>query len=281
MGAWWEGPLVGFDTETTGVDVTQDRIVTASLLTSIPGERTRSQDWLIDPGVEIPEAAAAVHGITTEKARAEGVGPLAALDYIANELNYAARTGWPIVAFNASFDLSILDHELARHGLPSLADRLGSTPMTVIDPLVIDRHVDRYRRGKRTLTAACQVYGVTLDDAHTADADAAAAVELARKLGAAFPEISDLPAGVLHGLQVKWFKEQAEGLQAYFDRQGKRETVNTLWPIRPVESIDPLVAAIYQALDEHPELVLSIDTNKTIATTAAEAARRVLQGAAA
>ena len=61
----------------------------------------------------------------------------------------------------------------------------------VIDPLVIDKAVDRYRKGKRTLEAAAAFYGVPLDDAHDAGADAIAAGRvaqaIAREHGAALP----------------------------------------------------------------------------------------------
>ena len=246
MTAWWEGPLVALDTETSGVDVTADRIVTACVIE--PDGNT--VDWLINPGIEIPEGATAVHGITTERARASGSDPAEAVNEIAVCVCAAWNAGIPVVAYNATFDLSILDHELARHGLPTLANRLDGQPMVVIDPLVIDRHVDRYRRGKRTLTVACEVYGVTLDDAHSADADAAAAVELARKLGASFPEVGEIPAGVLHGLQAKWHADWAANFTDYLRRQGKDEVIDPTWPIRPVEVASPVDRALALLLDE-------------------------------
>lgn len=71
--SWIHGPRATFDLETTGVDVETARIVTASLLLLNPdGSVRRAGEWLADPGVEIPEAAAAVHGVTTEYARAHG-----------------------------------------------------------------------------------------------------------------------------------------------------------------------------------------------------------------
>ena len=76
--SWVTGPLLGFDTKTTGVDPLKDHLVTAAVVSrgSLGADGARGQDvrtWLADPGVEIPEAAAAVHGITTERARTEGV----------------------------------------------------------------------------------------------------------------------------------------------------------------------------------------------------------------
>ena len=57
--SWIHGPRATFDLETTGVDVETARIVTASLLLLNPdGSVRRAGEWLADPGVEIPEAAA-------------------------------------------------------------------------------------------------------------------------------------------------------------------------------------------------------------------------------
>ncbi|MCA1943131.1 MAG: 3'-5' exonuclease, partial [Yonghaparkia sp.] len=65
--------LAVFDLETTGVDVRTARIVTACVaVLDASGAVVARRDWLADPGVEIPEGAAAIHGITTERARAEG-----------------------------------------------------------------------------------------------------------------------------------------------------------------------------------------------------------------
>jgi len=65
--------LAVFDLETTGVDVRTARIVTAYLgVLDASGEVVSSRSWMADPGIEIPEGAAAGHGITTERARADG-----------------------------------------------------------------------------------------------------------------------------------------------------------------------------------------------------------------
>ena len=74
--AWSQLPWLGFDTETTGVNVTSDRLVTAALVLRPGGATPQGSDtvrtWLADPGVSIPDGAAAVHGITTEYAREHG-----------------------------------------------------------------------------------------------------------------------------------------------------------------------------------------------------------------
>jgi DNA polymerase III epsilon subunit-like protein len=79
--SWHTGRLAAFDIETTGTDPESDRIVTAAISlvgAELPGEH---HAWLIDPGIEIPAGAAAVHGITTERARAEGRDAAARVAY--------------------------------------------------------------------------------------------------------------------------------------------------------------------------------------------------------
>src|SRR5690625_2227867 len=152
---WPDGPLIGFDTETTGVDVSEDRIVTAAIVEPIDGE-TQVHEWLINPGVEIPERATEVHGVTTDHARAHGLDPRHGLEEIAEKIAEHLREERPIVAFNVVFDLSILDAELRRYELRTVPERIPGEIIPVLDPLVIDRRVDRYRRGKRTLAHLCE-----------------------------------------------------------------------------------------------------------------------------
>ncbi|GEL94504.1 exonuclease domain-containing protein [Cellulomonas composti] len=175
---WTTRHLLGFDTETTGVDVRNDRIVSAALVRrDSTGAHVRS--WLIDPGIEIPAAAAAIHGFSTEHVRLHGRPSSTALDEIADALVAALREGAALVAFNASFDLAILDAELARHALPSLVDRLGGAPVRpVIDPMVLDRMAEPQREGGRRLVDLCEHYGVATGILHTADADTLATLEV-------------------------------------------------------------------------------------------------------
>ena len=50
---------------------------------------------------------------------------------------------------NAPFDLTLLDRELRRHRAASLSHYLGQNPLRVLDPRVLDKHLDRYRKGRR------------------------------------------------------------------------------------------------------------------------------------
>jgi DNA polymerase-3 subunit epsilon len=233
--SWLNETLVGFDLETTGTEPANSRIVTAALVEAKDGRVVREQAWLADPGVPIPESAAAIHGISSERAAAEGRPVAEVAEELAAALVEYWRAGVPVVAYNASFDLSLLEAELARHGLAGLRERLdGAAPGPVLDPLTIDRAVDTYRRGSRTLTNTCAVYGVELRDAHRADSDALAALRLVIAIGERYPaEVGRLEPGRLHGKQIDWHATWATGLQAYLRRsKDPLAVVETAWPLR-------------------------------------------------
>lgn len=217
---WTAGPLLGFDTETTGVDVHQDRIVSAALVRRDAGT-TDVRTWLLDPGVPIPPEASAIHGITSEVARAEGQDPAGAIDEIAKEIAGALSGGVPVVAFNATFDLCILQAELDRYGLPSLEDRIDGQVAPVIDPLVLDRALDRYRRGPRKLVDLCGVYGVAGDgDLHTADVDVIATLDVLQAMLARYPELGERELDALHLYQADEHRRWAESFNEWRERKG-------------------------------------------------------------
>lgn len=232
--SWHLGRLAAFDIETTGTDPEHDRIVTAAV--SLVGAAIESEHraWLVDPGIDIPAGASAVHGISTEQARTEGVDAGVAVEQITTILASHLREGTPIVAFNARFDLTILDREARRHGLTPLVDRVGGVErLIVVDPFVLDKQVDRFRPGKRTLEAVCEHYRVRLDQAHAANADALAAARVAYRLASRVAELGDADLRRLHVQQIEWAAQQAASLQDYFAEKGRPERVEGAWPIVP------------------------------------------------
>lgn len=232
---WHHGRLAAFDIESTGVDPESDRIVTSTISLVGGGAPIDTTSWLVNPGIEISPGATAVHGITTEMAQAEGRVATEAVDEITDMLATQVRQGVPIVAFNARFDLTMLDREARRYGIEPLTERIGGCEaLLVIDPLVLDKQHDRYRKGKRTLTAICAHYEIPFQDAHAADADAIAAARVAWKLGQTFAELEGVELRVLHDRQVVWAAEQAASLQEYFQSQGKPERVEQAWPVVPL-----------------------------------------------
>ncbi|MFH8337676.1 3'-5' exonuclease [Streptomyces sp. AM6-12] len=231
---WHQELLVGFDLETTGTDPREARIVTGAVIEVRAGEPLGHREWLADPGVEIPADAVAVHGISGERATAEGEPADRVADAIAGALVSYWQAGVPVVAYNAAFDLTLLSAELRRHRLPSLADRLGGpAPAPVIDPYTIDRWADRFRRGKRNLEAVCAEYGIVLDAAHNASADALAAARLAAAIAVRHPKIAALGPAELHRRQIEWYAEWAADFQAFLRRKGDgTAVVDELWPLR-------------------------------------------------
>ncbi|MFJ1973538.1 3'-5' exonuclease [Streptomyces sp. NPDC087903] len=235
MTCWYEGPLAAFDTETTGVDVETDRIVSAAVVVQdAPGTRPRISRWLVNPGVPVPAGATAVHGLTQEHLQRNGRWPAPVMHEIAEALAEQAGAGRPLVVMNAPFDLTLLDRELRRHRASSLDHWLEASSLRVLDPRVLDKHLDRYRKGRRTLTDLCEHYGVVLDGAHDAGADALAALDVVRAVGRRFAaRLERLSPAELHTLQSVWHAAQARGLQAWFARSGTDEVVDTAWPLRP------------------------------------------------
>lgn len=235
---WATGRLLGFDTETTGVDPRSDRLVTAALVSRGPlaPDGTRQEDvttWLADPGVEIPAAATAVHGVTTQQARTEGRAAAEVLEEVASLLAEAMADGVPVVAFNAAYDLTLMEHELARHHLATLTERLGREVGPVLDPLVLDRAVDRYRRGKRRLGDLCSVYGIRVDESlHTAQVDVAATLDVLEAIVLTHPEVGRVPAAELVTWQASAHRTWAKSFNAWLAARDPHRTPAGLdWPV--------------------------------------------------
>lgn len=275
---WHEGHMTALDFEATGTNPLTDRAVTAAIVHAPASGRPRSINWVINPGIPIPDEAAAVHGWTTERLTeflqgAEAIRihggrqtPMArdgALFEIAGQVSTVMAAGTPLVVHNAAYDLTLMETELARHDI----DTLSSRPVGiagVIDPMVLEKQYDPYRKlcyrapgcnaeekihecsgcrgGKhrcggcaahdKTLTGLCQHYGIVHAGAHDADADAVAAIRLARKLAAVWPDAARLRLPTLHSHQVGWRRAQADSLRAYFDKAGiEHDGIDNGWPL--------------------------------------------------
>src|SRR5579863_4605713 len=175
---WPDADMLAFDLETTGVDRFDDVPVSFALLLIRDGRVIDGRVRLVDPGREIPPGATAIHGITTERARSEGMPLGPAAEWMARVLVRASRRGMPVAGMCLGYDLTLLDACLEREFGTGLIDLGRRGP--VLDASVIDRRVDRYRRGRRTLVALCEHYAVSAASAHEASADAQAAVDVLR-----------------------------------------------------------------------------------------------------
>jgi DNA polymerase-3 subunit epsilon len=233
---------IAFDTETTSPDPQDARIVTAALVVRGGGRDDKVMSYLINPQVPIPAEATEIHGIDDAKA-SEGAHPKDALEDIAGQLAAGLRYGMPVIAFNLAFDWTVLTRELARHGLPSMAERLpGVGALPLLDPHVVDRQVDKYVKGSgmRKLKPTAERYGVELEDWHTAEADALAALLIAEAQFAKYPRLNDMGPQQLFAAQKAWRAEQQAGLQQWFRTKAAPEqggapdkVIDGSWPLIP------------------------------------------------
>ncbi|MBC7518060.1 MAG: 3'-5' exonuclease [Microbacteriaceae bacterium] len=227
--SWYE-TLGVFDLETTGIDVETSRIVSAYVGVIDTAGNAKGVAWLADPGVEIPDQATAVHGITTAHARSAGRPAVEVVAEIVAVLRSLMAQGIPITIYNAPYDLTLLNREARRHGVIPL-----ESPTPIIDPLVIDRAMDKYRKGKRTLESAAEFYGVELSDAHNATADAVAAGRVGQAIARKFATELGTDLTVLQTRQADWCADQAANFQEYM-RRTKDPTFTSFgdWPERLV-----------------------------------------------
>jgi DNA polymerase-3 subunit epsilon len=234
--SWHKGLICAVDAESTGVDIESDRIVTWSRWIIDPSKGSKVHaGWLINPDITIPDEAAAIHGITTEHAREHGQGAASAVREIAGDLVHWSAEGAVTVAYNAAFDVSMLHRECLRHGHHQEAEGLERL-RPVVDPLVIDKAVEKYRKGSRKLVDTARHYGIELteQDAHGSAADSLAAARVAYVIAERYPHIGRMPADELHDIQREWKADQAAGLQRYLRKKDPAAAVSPHWPLVPV-----------------------------------------------
>ncbi len=157
-------PLVFFDLETTGVNIGTDRIVEISILKIFPNGTQESKTWLVNPEVEIPAEATAVHGITNEKVVTEPT-----FKELAHTVNDMIADS-DLAGFNSNrFDIPLLAEELLRAGID----------FDMNTRKAIDVQVIFHKKEQRTLSAGYKFYcGKDLEDAHSAEADTNATYEI-------------------------------------------------------------------------------------------------------
>jgi DNA polymerase III subunit epsilon len=235
MGNWAKSEVLGFDFETTGVDRFNDVPVSFALVTLVGGELVATSSSLVNPGCDIPAGAIEVHGITNERAQTEGMPLSSAIELVADAVILASRRGVPLVGMKLDYDLTILDTQCRRFCGEGLLERGWGGP--VLDAVVLDRHHDRYRKGSRTLGALCEHYGVLIENAHDAAADAVASAQVIIAQAARFSELAEADPYVLHQAQITWHREWAEGYDDWRLGRGlaPMDRRDFIWPVAPAE----------------------------------------------
>jgi DNA polymerase-3 subunit epsilon len=141
-----------FDTETTGLDAREDRIIELGgieLVDHFPTGRTIHL-YINPDGRKVHPDALAVHGITDESL----VDKPKFAEVAQEILDFFGEGQW--IAHNATFDMGFVNAELGRLGLPPIA------PAQVTDTLAIARR--KHPMGPNSLDALCRRYGI--DNSH-------------------------------------------------------------------------------------------------------------------
>jgi DNA polymerase-3 subunit epsilon len=222
-----------FDLETTGTDRFNDVPVSLALVRVLGGVTLERTIRIVDPGRTIPLEATAVHGISTERARREGMALSAAIELVVQALLDASRRGVPVVGVKLEYDLTIVDVLCRAADGNGLRARGWTGP--VLDALVLDRHLDPYRTGRRTLSHLCETYGVRIDRAHSAECDAQAAAEVLLSMAARYGELARASLHDLHLGQVEYHR-------AWFSSFNEWRRSRGLGALDPTESSWPLAA---------------------------------------
>lgn len=222
------------DCESTGVDVSNDRIITFFMRVKQGEEVLFEQNWVLNPGVEIPEEASAVHGMDTAWVEQNGRTDIKeALSEILDALRQYSGLGYVVCGYNHAFDLAMLESELLRHGVvnpPGMM--LGSA--RYIDPAIFSRKFDKYKKGGHQLITVAKRNGIEVEEdrLHAADYDVEVTEKLVKVfLNRAWKELASLRQGLtpdefitkLQEWQATEKAEWADGLTHYFESKGKRE----------------------------------------------------------
>lgn len=156
--------LCFFDLETTGTDVSKDRIVEISILKIFPNGNRESKTWLVNPEMPIPPGATAVHGITDEKVAHEPT-----FKQLSSTICIFIKDS-DLAGYNSDrFDIPLLAEEMLRAGID----------FDLKNTKTIDVQTIFHKMEQRTLTAAYKFYcSKNLEDAHSAEADTLATYEV-------------------------------------------------------------------------------------------------------
>lgn len=235
-------PFIVLDLETTGVDVTTDVPVQSyvGVFSSEDMSRPLAEQeliWNTPPHLQDnADEAAKIHGITPRLSSlgvSQESGIAALSDFIRRiQLDYTDGKdyGLPIVAYNAAFDLSML-YAVAKRSLnvrilPFFERQL------VLDPFVLDKQLDKWRKGKRTLSAVARHYGCAseeqLENAHDARMDCRITANLLVEIVEKYRLYKD-PLPRLHRIQSVWAEEQLVSLAKF---KGFSPVETSGWPIQ-------------------------------------------------
>lgn len=159
-----KNPLCFFDLETTGINITQDRIIEIAVIKLMPNGEVLRKTNLLNPTIPIPAESTAIHGITNEQVADKPTFKEVAKDY-ARFLEGCDLSGFNVL----KFDIPVLVEEFLRVGVD-----FDYSKKKIIDSQRIFHLME-----KRTLAAAYKFYmNADMADSHTAEADTDASMQV-------------------------------------------------------------------------------------------------------
>ncbi|WP_027125343.1 3'-5' exonuclease [Gelidibacter mesophilus] len=170
-------PICFFDLETTGINITSDRIVEIAILKVHPNGKEERKTWLINPEMPIPAEVTAIHGISDADIADKPV-----FKELANEINTMVKDS-DLAGFNSNrFDIPLLAEEMLRAGIDfDMKGRVAVDVQTIF-----------HKMEQRTLAAAYKFYcDKKLEDAHSAEADTEATYEVLKAQIARYDELEN------------------------------------------------------------------------------------------
>ena len=226
---------LAFDLETTGIDSFRDVPVSYAFVEHkvLNGSPVAAREaGVVNPGRPIPAQSTAVHGITDAMAQ-EGIALGEAIDLISERIRGHWSSGGAIVGMNVAYDLTMVEALCRVYDIPTLS---SAGPGPVLDVYVIDKTLDKWRKGKRTLSDLCVRYNVSLDNAHNAEGDAEATLKIYEAMEVEFPSLAQLDLEAINSTLDKWHHEYLSSLSDYFVKSGKPAISpgRFSWPINSV-----------------------------------------------
>jgi DNA polymerase III subunit epsilon len=232
---WTHGPLLAFDLETTGVDPYSARPVSYAFVRYEDGVAVETAYELVNPEIPIPAETTSIHHITDEMVRDDGLPLNAAISACCSRLCAASAAGVPVVGMVVGFDLTLIANLDRGFGHCGLRPPNWNGP--VLDISVIDRRLDKWRKGRRTLGDLCREYGVDTetDQMHNAASDAALAVSVLQGLSARYPVLAKTDLETLTRRQAEHHRENLIDLNEYRQRRGQpgisQWEIDAPWPV--------------------------------------------------
>lgn len=170
-------PICFFDLETTGINITSDRIVEISILKVHPDGKEERKTWLVNPERPIPKEVTDIHGISDEKVANEP-----AFKVLAKEINQMLKDS-DLGGFNSNrFDIPLLAEEMLR----------ADVDFDMKNRMAIDIQTIFHKMEQRTLTAAYKFYcDKNLEGAHSAEADTNATYEVLKAQISKYDELEN------------------------------------------------------------------------------------------